>query len=504
MQEEERLKQEKIESAHLAGTSKDKGKKRKKNKEGVEVPYQKKQHKEKKVDGCFFCGAAGHKKKQCTNYNALRAKKGTLLNLVCSEVNLTSVPKRTWWIDFGATTHINVSMQGCLSCRKPNDGERYIFIGDGKKVEVEAIGIFRLLIKSGSYLDLNETFVVPSFRWNLVSIYVLDKFGYSCSFGNNKFRLFQNSNLVGTGSLSYVDNLYMLDIVASYHETLQLSTRGVKRKLTNENSSSLLHKRLGHISKRRIERLVSNGILDSLDFANFEICTNYIKGKQTNTRRFGANKVTDVLELIHTDICGSFPTFSWNDKQYFITFIDYFSRYSYLYLIHEKSQSLEVFKSFKVEVENQLKKRIKNVRSDRGREYYGKYDGSGEQHSEPFSKFLEECGIVPQYTMSGSPSMNGVAERRNIMIKDMVRSMISHSNLPKSLWGEALKTVVYILNRVPTKATAKTPYELWTCKKPSLKHLHIWGCLAEARPYRPHEKKLDSRMVSCYFIRYSK
>ena len=62
VQEEERLKQEKIESAHLIGTSKDK--------EAVEVPYQKKQHKVKRVNGCFFCGAVGHKKKQCTNYHA--------------------------------------------------------------------------------------------------------------------------------------------------------------------------------------------------------------------------------------------------------------------------------------------------------------------------------------------------------------------------------------------------------------------------------------------------
>ena len=155
------------------------------------------------------------------------------------------------------------------------------------------------------------------------------------------------------------------------------------------------HKRLGHISERRIERLVSYGILDSLDFANFEICTNCIKGKQTNTRRFGANRAADVLELIHTDICGSFPTVSWNGQQYFITFIDDFSCYDYLYLIHEKSQSLEVFKSFKVEIENQLNKRIKNVRSDHGGEYYGKYDGSGEERLGPFAKFLEECSIIP-------------------------------------------------------------------------------------------------------------
>ena len=121
----------------------------------------------------------GHKKKQCTNYHVCRAKKGTLLKLVFSEVNLTSAPKHTWWIDSGATTYISVSMQGCLSCRKPNDGERYIFVGDGKKVEVEAIGAFRLFLKSGTYLDLNETYVVPSFQRNLVSISILDKFGYT-------------------------------------------------------------------------------------------------------------------------------------------------------------------------------------------------------------------------------------------------------------------------------------------------------------------------------------
>ena len=110
--------------------------------------------------------------------------------------------------------------------------------------------------------------------------------------------------------------------------------------------------------------------------------------------------------------------------------------------------------------------------------------------------YLEECGIVPQYTMPGSPSMNGVAERRNRTHKDMVSSMICHSTLPESLWGEALKTAAYILNRVPTKATAKTPYELWTGRKPSLKHLHVWGCPAEARPYRPNERKLDPKTVS--------
>ena len=506
VQEEDRLKQDQTESAYLASTSKGKGKKRKKEKEAAHKVPQKKHKKamdKQEGNGCFFCGAEGHRKKQCTNYHAWRDKKGMLLNLVCSEVNLTSVPRHTWWVDSGATTHISVSMQGCLSCRMPSDGERYIYVGDGKAVQVEAIGKFRLLLKTGFYLDLDDTFVVPSFRRNLISISALDKSGYSCSFGNGKLSLFHDSKLVGSGSLLSYDNLYSLDINASFNETLHLSTRGVKRKLTNENSAALWHKRLGHISRRRMERLVSDEILNPLDFTDFDVCVNCIMGKQTNMRRFEANRTLDVLELIHTDICGPFPTVSWNGQQYFITFIDDFSRYGYIYLIHEKSQSLDVFKKYKAEVENQLSKRIKTVRFDRGGEYYGRYDVSGEQRPGPFAKFLEECGIVPQYTMPGSPTMNGVAERRNRTLKDMVRSMISHSTLPESLWGEALKIAAYILNRVPTKATTKTPYELWTGKKLSLKHLHVWGCPAEARPYRPNEKKLDSRTVSCYFIGYS-
>ena len=135
-----------------------------------------------------------------------------------------------------------------------------------------------------------------------------------------------------------------------------------------------------------------------------------------------------------------------------------------------------MFKSFKAEVENQLNKRIKIVTSDRGGECYDRYDGSDEQHPRPFAKFLEECGIVLQYTMPGSPTMNGVVERRNKTLKDMVRSMISHFTLP------ALKTASYILNKVSTKAVAKTPYELFTGKRLSLKHFYIWGCPTKARP----------------------
>ena len=135
-------------------------------------------------------------------------------------------------------------------------------------------------------------------------------------------------------------------------------------------------------------------ILDSLDMIDIQVCIECIKEKQIKKRNLGANRCTNVLELIHTDICGSFPIASWNGQQYFITFIDNFSRYGYLYLIHDKSQALDVFKSLKAEVELQLGKKIKVIKTYRGDEYYGQYDGSGEQCPRPFSIFLKECGIV--------------------------------------------------------------------------------------------------------------
>ena len=154
-----------------------------------------------------------------------------------------------------------------------------------------------------------------------------------------------------------------------------------------------------------------------------------------------------------------------------------------------------------VEVERKLDKKVKIIRLDRGGEYYGRYDGLG-QCPGPFAKLLEKHGICAQNTMLGMPSYNGVAERCNRTLMDMVRSMLSNSPLHISLWMEALKTDVYLLNRIPTKAVPKTPFELWIGRKPSLRHLYVWGCPAEARIYNPHEKKLDFKTISGYFIGY--
>jgi hypothetical protein len=278
-----------------------------------------------------------------------------------------------------------------------------------------------------------------------------------------------------------------------------------RRRITtndNETSLKLWHCRLGHISRGRMERLIKEEILAPLDFSDLGHCIECIKGKYVkHIKRMGVTRSSGVLEIIHTDICGPFNVKSVDGFNSFILFTDDFSRYGYIYPIHEQSKALDKFKIFKAEVENQHNVKIKIIRSDRGGEYYGRHTPYG-QIPGPFAKFLEENGIVAQYSLPYEPQLNGMAERRNRTLMEMVRSMLSNSTLPLGLWIEALKTAAHIINRVPSKSVPKTPYELWTSRKPSINYLHIWGCPAEAKIFNPQLGKLDPKTISCHFIGY--
>ncbi|KAK1610864.1 hypothetical protein QYE76_034537, partial [Lolium multiflorum] len=154
--------------------------------------------------------------------------------------------------------------------------------------------------------------------------------------------------------------------------------------------------------------------------------------------------------------------------RYVLTFTDDLRRYGYIYFMKHKSETFEEFKEFQSEVENQRNKKIKFLRSDRGGEYL----------SYEFGMHLKKCGILSQLTPPGTPQRNDVSERRNRTLLDMVRSMMSLTDLPLSFWGYALETAAFTLNRAPYKSVETTPYELWFQKKPKLSFLKVWGCEA--------------------------
>ncbi|KAL0445497.1 UNVERIFIED_CONTAM: hypothetical protein Slati_1677600 [Sesamum latifolium] len=157
-----------------------------------------------------------------------------------------------------------------------------------------------------------------------------------------------------------------------------------------------------------------------------------------------------------------------------------------------KSEIFGRFKEYRHEVENQTNHKIKALRSDRGGEYL-----SGE-----FIDYLKENGILCQWTPLGTPQLKGVAERRKRTLLDMVRSMMSFTELPPSFWGYVLETAAKLLNIVPSKSVLETSYEIWHDKPASYKYLRVWGSPAYVK--RLVGDKLDSGSSLCRFIGYPK
>ncbi|GJS75782.1 retrotransposon protein, putative, ty1-copia subclass [Tanacetum coccineum] len=189
---------------------------------------------------------------------------------------------------------------------------------------------------------------------------------------------------------------------------------------------SCVIRRRGHISKKCIEKLQHDGLLNSTDLRAFEKCVPCMSGKMARKPyTHQVERAKDLLGLIHTDVCGPFKITSRQGASYFVTFTDDFSRYGYVYLLKHKHEVFETFKVFQKEVENQLGKTIKLLRSDRGGEYM----------SQEFLDHLKDHGIIAHRTPPYTPQHNGVSERRNRTLLDYGRSTMKSNNSSKVLLG---------------------------------------------------------------------
>ena len=325
---------------------------------------------------------------------------------------------------------------------------------------------------------------------NIISISCLDMVGFSFIIKNNTCSIYYGDIFYGDAHLS--NGLYILN--HDNPNAKSIYNINTKRFRSNDlNTTYLWHCRLGHINEKRISKLHQDGLLHSFYFESFEVCESCFLGEMTKSPFTGhSERVDDLLGFVHIDVCGPISSTAKGGYQYFITFINDYSRYGYLYLMKHKDESFEKFKTFKNEVQNQLRKSIKALQIDRGGEYL----------SQDFDDYFKYCGIVSQFTPPRTPQWNGVSEWRNGTLLDMVRSMMSQSNLPISFWGYVLETATFLLNRIPSKLFQKTPYEIWTRKPPNLSFLKIGSC--EAYVKSQISDKLAPKSNKCLFAGYPK
>ncbi|GJU03057.1 retrovirus-related pol polyprotein from transposon TNT 1-94 [Tanacetum coccineum] len=339
---------------------------------------------------------------------------------------------------------------GLRGARKLKQGDLYLYVGNGVRAQVEAIESYDLVLPNGLMICLDNCHYAPSITRSVVSVSRLVENRFVQCFTDYGISI-SRKNIFYFNAIPS-NGIYKIDIpnsVPNDNSIYNVNNKSVKHNL---DSTYLWYCHLAHISKKRIEKLQYDGLLKPTDDESFDQCVSCLSGKMTKKSfPHRPERATDLLGIIHTDVYGPLRHVSRKDASYFITFTDDYSRYGYIYLLKHKHEVFETFKQ-----------------------------------------------LTPPYT----PQHNGVSERRNHTLLDMVRSMMNLTTLPLSFWDYALESAARILNMVPTKKVDKTPYELWFGKVPNLSYLKVWGCKALVKRYTPD--KLQQRSVKCIFIGYPK
>ena len=239
------------------------------------------------------------------------------------------------------------------------------------------------------------------------------------------------------------------------------------------------------------EKLVEGFSYDSSNKLSFcEPCA-YAKNHRTTFPKNETRRHPEILDLVHSDVCGKLDTKSLGGAEYFLTFIDYKSRYTWVYFLSSKDQVFAKFVEWKTNVELSTGQKVKTLRTDNG----------GEYTSKQFDTYLKKEGVRHELTIPKTPEQNGVAERMNRTLIEMTRAMIYE--MPHKFWAEAVNTAVYLKNRSPTAAIpGMTPYEALKGEKPDVSDLKSFGCDCYVHVPKDERRKLDSKSRKCMFMGY--
>src|SRR5438128_4301818 len=369
----------------------------------------------------------------------------------------------------GANVHICADVSMFFSYQATRTSS--VLMGNGSHASVHGVGTVDLKFTLGKIVRLKNVHHVPSINKNLVSGSLLCRDGYKLVFESNKSVVSKFGTFVGKGY--------------ECRGLFRLSVSDVCNKVVNHvctnSESNVWHSRLCHINFGCMTRLANMSLIPkftTVKGSKYQVCVQAKQPRKSHTTAEARNLAP--LELIHSDLCEMNGVLTKGGKRYFMTLIDDSTRYCYVYLLKSKDDALNFFKIYKAEAENQLDRKIKRLRSDRGGEYF----------SSEFNLFCAEHGIIHERTPPYSPQSNGVAERKNRTLTDLVNAILDTAGLSKAWWGEALLTLCHILNRVPNKNKEKTPYEEWVGRKPSLSYLRTWGYLAKVNIPISKKRKL--------------
>ena len=254
----------------------------------------------------------------------------------------------------------------------------------------------------------------------------------------------------------------------------------------------LFYSRLGHPSLSKFQKMVTHfSTLSSL------VCESCQLGKHTRVsfpQRLN-NRAKSPFELVHTDVWGPCRTASTLGFQYFVTFIDDYSRCTRLLLMKNRAELYSIFKKFYAEILTQFNISIHVLRSDNAREYF----------STPFISFMSQHGILHQSSCAYTPQQNGITKRKNRHLIETTRTLLLHYNVPFRFWGDVVLSACYLINRMPSSVLHdQIPHSLLFPDQP-LYFLppRVFGCTCFVHILTPRQNKLSAKATKCIFLGYS-
>ncbi|GJS07095.1 pol polyprotein [Tanacetum coccineum] len=303
---------------------------------------------------------------------------------IISEVNLVGTNNSGWWINTGATHHVCADKSMFHSFRAVDNGQK-LYMGNSVTADIKGEGDVILKMISKKELKLTNVLYVLEIRKNLVSGWLLNKFGFRLVFESDKFVLSKNQMYVGRGYA--MNGMFKLNVMVVKNEMNKMNSSAYLIE-----SSNVWHGHLGHVNFNLMRCLIKFNSIRNWHIDFKYKCETCVEAKLTRTPFKSVKRTTEPLDMIHTDICDlkSLPTKGGN--KFFITFIDDCTKYCYVYWLKSKDEAINKFVLYKTEVENQLGKKIKVVRSDRRGEYVA-----------PFAKLCAKHGIRHKFTAPYSP-----------------------------------------------------------------------------------------------------
>lgn len=393
-----------------------------------------------------------------------------------------------------AASHHFVNDISLLESFTPLNEEKIALAIDNVSFPIKGKGVMRL--KFGPRIvKFNDVLYVPNLRRNLISGPKLDITG-ACFKGQGGLVKAKDSKGEELFTAKLKRGIYVLNPKPVSKSKKSVSFEASSAQLSDV---ALWHRRFGHVYQPLLKRTSQLGCVRGLPRLKFEkhfceICK-LNKHKHVPFKSLQEIRSKRPLDLLHVDTWGPTRTEGRKGERYYLSIVDDYSRRAAIYPLVSKYDVYNTLKLHIERAETYLNSKVKAIRSDNGTEFKNR----------AVTDFLDSKGIKHELTNIYSPQQNGVAERLNQTALNATRAILDDSGLPLSFWPEAIMYFAYTWNRCVHTNMNQTPFQRYTGKPPSVRHLRPFGCIVYVGIPKQHRtSKFDRKAQKAVLMGYAK